>query len=407
MVASGSKTRNSTETGNSFAPNALLTACVFGANASGKSNIVDALSFFGAFVFGSSTQYTLGDEIPFHPFKLDPDFIDQPSSYEAVFISEGSLYQYGFSINAERVWDEWLFERPNEPRSRLRRIFERNYNSKDDIYNWYFNENQLKGDRDAWRTSTRQNSLFLSTAIQLNAETIKPVHNWVKSILRVVPSPERLRDNYTSKKLLDPAHCESITGLLHALGIDFHDIQVEEVDSDLPAEFKEIFRASALEKMRKDNSKSGSFEVKFRRKNSLGELVQFDLFEESDGTQALYGMAGPIVDVLANGRCLIVDELHNSLHPIALRALIKLFHDPEINKNNAQLIFTSHETSMMDAKIVDRDQIWLVEKSREGKSCLCPLSDFKVRKDASFQKMYLAGKFGALPNPTTFSIKHV
>ena len=126
-------------------------------------------------------------------------------------------------------------------------------------------------------------------------------------------------------------------------------------------------------------------------------LFGLDLTEESDGSQVIFSLAGPWLDVLDNGYTLIVDELHNSLHPHALKFLIQLFHDPKFNSNNAQLIFTSHETSVMTKDFMHQDQIWLLEKSDADNSMLIPLSDYKVRDVSTFQRAYLDGRYGGVP----------
>jgi uncharacterized protein len=121
------------------------------------------------------------------------------------------------------------------------------------------------------------------------------------------------------------------------------------------------------------------------------------LTEESDGTRVFFSLAGPWLEVLEEGYTLVVDELHNSLHPLALKYLVSLFHDPEVNRNGAQIIFTSHETSVISKGFMHRDQIWLVEKDDSGASNLYPLSDFSIREVDAFQRAYLSGRFGALP----------
>tara|TARA_R110000868_G_scaffold24402_1_gene96402 strand:+ start:668 stop:1891 length:1224 start_codon:yes stop_codon:yes gene_type:complete len=388
---------HSVETENSFAPFALRSACLFGANASGKSSFVGAIEFFGSFIYNSATKYTQDEEIPFFPFKLEEKNRGEPSSFEAIFIHDQCLYQYGFSVNKKRVTDEWLFMRPNTPGSRMRHLVKREYDQDHGEYVWHLNESYLKGEREAWKQSTRENALFLSTAVQLNSEALKPIHDWVSQKLRVITSPDRLLNNYTSKALSEPKRKTAIYSLLNSMDIPFDEIVLSEADDEIPASLKEIFRASALEKILEQHKNEKSYSVEILRKSASGKMVAFDLGEESDGTQVLYGLSGPIVDVIENGRCLVVDELHNSLHPIALRTLLRIFNDPIQNPNKAQLIFTSHETSIMDHGALNRDQIWLTEKDAMGKTSVSPLSDFKVRKEASFQRMYLAGKFGGVP----------
>ena len=127
------------------------------------------------------------------------------------------------------------------------------------------------------------------------------------------------------------------------------------------------------------------------------EKVLFDFSDESGGTQKLFAFAGPLLDVLSKGRILFVDELDTSLHPLMVRFLISLIHNQEINKNNAQLAFTTHDTSVLDTDIFRRDQVWFVEKDAESASRLYPLSDFSPRKGEALERGYLKGRYGALP----------
>jgi AAA15 family ATPase/GTPase len=137
--------------------------------------------------------------------------------------------------------------------------------------------------------------------------------------------------------------------------------------------------------------------IQFSHKTDSGDSVFFPLAYESDGTRKLFALAGPWLDVLAKGRILFCDELDTSLHPLMVRFLIGLVQNPEINRHNAQLIFTTHDTSVLDTELFRRDQVWFVEKDREQASRLYPLSDFKPRKGEALEKGYLNGRYGALP----------
>ena len=140
-----------------------------------------------------------------------------------------------------------------------------------------------------------------------------------------------------------------------------------------------------------------TFQIKSYHQGADGKLIPLDFEEESDGTKVVFSVAGPWLDVLKNGYTLVIDELHNSLHPHALKFLVSMFQNPEINISNAQLIFTSHETSVMTKDFIHQDQVWFVEKDNADSSELFPLSDYKVRDVAAFQKLYLNGRYGAVP----------
>lgn len=142
------------------------------------------------------------------------------------------------------------------------------------------------------------------------------------------------------------------------------------------------------------------YSVQTGHMSSTGEIVLFELDDESDGTKKLFSIAGPWLDTLRNGFVLFVDELHDSLHPVLVRYLVSLFHDKSINTKNAQLIFSTHDTSILSQDVFRRDQIWFCEKSEEQCTELFPLSDFRPRKGhENLERGYLSGRYGALPYP--------
>ena len=160
----------------------------------------------------------------------------------------------------------------------------------------------------------------------------------------------------------------------------------------------QLLSDAARENIKKSLKGKKTFNITSFHQGSDESLVGLDFPEESDGSQVVFSIAGPWLDVLDNGYTLVVDELHNSLHPHALKFLVNLFHDSVMNRTNAQLIFTSHETSVMSKAFMHQDQVWLVEKDETESSRLTTLSDYKVRDVSSFQKAYLDGRYGAVPN---------
>ena len=151
------------------------------------------------------------------------------------------------------------------------------------------------------------------------------------------------------------------------------------------------------EKMIRDLQEKGVPLIRFQHRDNQDHPVFFHFSDESDGTQKLFAFSGPWLDVLEKGRILFVDELDTSLHPLLVRFLIENFHNEKTNKNNAQLVFTTHDTSILDTDLFRRDQIWFVEKDRENATKLYPLSDFSPRKGEAIEKWYLKGRYGALP----------
>ena len=157
--------------GNSFAPHLLRSSCLFGPNGAGKSSLVKAFNFFQEFAVSSAKDTQEGEKIGAIPFKLDNEWKGRPTELEATFIYGNALYQYGFSIDTDRVWGEWLFSKPNESDKKIRTLFQREYDAKRDSYAWSISKTNVKGEKEVWKSSTRDNALFLSTAIQLKAKT--------------------------------------------------------------------------------------------------------------------------------------------------------------------------------------------------------------------------------------------
>jgi AAA15 family ATPase/GTPase len=398
MVAGASAARrlqHSLETGNSYAPHVLRSACIFGPNGAGKTSLVRALSFFRRFVISSAKDHTEGDEIDVRPFKGDPEYSDDISEFEIIFIFRGVMYQYGFTADRKIVHEEWLFARSNEANSRIRTVFRRAFDKEISEYVWDLNDDILKGEREVWRKSTRENALFFSTAVQLNSSYLAMPFQWFDDYLRLVSSPERLNVRTTVRWARDEKRKADVIRLLRSFDLPIVDFDAEEREIKVSGNLEKIFSSEFLESL-KDSPDSREYNVQTYH-SSRGRTIKFSLKDESDGTRVLFSLAGPLLETTGEGYTLIVDELHNSLHPLALRYLVELFHDPEVNRAGAQLIFTSHDTAVMAKGFMHRDQIWLVERSEEGGTELIPLSDFPVREAQSFQRAYLGGKYGALP----------
>lgn len=400
MVASVGAKRNeriSFSTDNSFAPHLLRSACLFGPNGAGKSSLVIAFEFFRDFVVSSAKDTQEGDEIDVTPFKLDSRCREKPSEFEAIFIHKGNLYQYGFAVDKNRVWGEWLFSKPSEQDTKIRSLFQREFDSEISSYYWKISKKNVKGEKELWKNSTRDNALFLSTAIQLKSTAFKNIFDWIRGSLHIIRSADRISPFFTVRQYSEKGKKSKILDFLQAVDTKITSMKFDEQE----LRFGENFPIKRISESARDElekiMRGTKVEITSFHQSADGKLVGLDFNEESDGTQLIFSLAGPWFDVLENGYTLIIDELHNSLHPLALKFLIQLFHDPKINSNCAQLIFTSHETSVMAKDLMHQDQIWLLEKSGAENSMLIPLSDYKVRDVSTFQKAYLDGRFGAVP----------
>jgi len=357
------------------------------------------------FVRQSSSKQTEGDTIDVTPFLLNAALKESPSEFEVLFIHGGNFYQYGFSADRFRVHHEWLFFRSGQAGSRTRSVFYREYNSEIDDYEWQTNDTLLRGERELWKSSTRSNALFLSTAVQLNAECLKEPFDWFRYYLRVIESPERLHPNTTAKLVAKPDGKETVLSFLQSVDLKVDDVSVEQREFVLNERITELFSASFIDSLQKVGKEVKDYRVRLKHTGGDGTSADFELEDESDGTRVLFSLAGPLADTLTNGYTVVVDELHNSLHPMALRHIVGMFHDDRTNMKKAQIIFTSHETSVLAKDFMHRDQVWLVEKSKGNATRLVPLSDFKVRELDAFQKNYLAGKYGALPRLKGWSLE--
>jgi len=370
----------------------LSSATIYGANASGKSNLLKAMSTMRDIVLNSDDKIKRGSKLPITPFLLDNEMKNEPTEFEVIFISKEIRYQYGFVLNSEKILEEWLFAFPEGPSQTW---FEREYKEDKKDSDWYFGS-KFSGNKKIWSESTRPNALFLSTAIQLNSEQLQPVYDWFDKSLHVLESTARLDPNFTYELYEKEEYRKLINEFLNVADLDIEELKITEEEFDstkLPSDMPDALKSKIAEEL-KDKK---ILDVLSLHKNIQGEDVYFDFEEESDGTRKFLAFIGPWIDTLENGYVLVIDELHDNFHPLMVRFLIELFHSKETNKKNAQLIFTSHETSVMSQDIFRRDQIWFCEKKNKATEFFS-LVEFKPRKGVTdIEKGYFSGRYGALP----------
>ncbi len=371
----------------------LRTAVIYGPNAAGKSNLIWAIGFMRNFVL-QSHNHQEGQRINTVPFALSSDSRTKPSEFEVFFIQDGVRYQYGFALNSERVIEEWLLAYPE---GKQQRWFQRTYDEKTQKDNWYFGS-KFTGRKQLWQESTRNNALFLSTAIQLNNEQLKPVFNWFQNRLTVILPHDNINLKFSIDKCFSEEGKAKIMEFMNAADLSVSGINIEFkklpiTPEVLPPEIPKELR----ENMVKDLHVTGVPFIHFQHLNDKNEPVFFNFQDESDGTKRFFAFAGPWIDVKANARVLFVDELDKSLHPLLVRYLVETFHGNKTNPHNAQLIFTTHNTSLLSNELFRRDQIWFMERDNDNATTMYPLSDFQARKKESIEKRYLQGRYGALP----------
>lgn len=371
----------------------LKTAAIYGANASGKSTFLKALSTMKRMVTGN---YQRGDKLPVVPFKLNSSTINQPTEFEITFIVDNIRYQYGFSASSTQIYDEWLFA---YPKNHAQKWFERIWNEENKSYDWKFSS-FLLGSKQIWLQSTRENALFLTTAVQLNSEQLKPIFDWFNDALHFANS-DRFDPIFTAN-LCENGRKKDVLRFLKMADFHISDIKIETTEfniAELPEDMSEPLKDFLSQSLKGEKK----LQLKTIYVDNNGKAVPFNFHDESGGTQKFFAFAGPILDVLKNGYVLCVDELDVKLHPKLVQFLVELFHSKESNPKNAQLIFTTHETSILTQDVFRRDQIWFCERSKEQASVLYPLSDFSPKKGKENLELgYLSGRYGALPVISTF-----
>lgn len=241
MVAANKKSTEDMcfESGNSFAPKLLKVASIFGPNGGGKTTFVQAMDVFRDFVLKSARSQRNEAIDWVNPFKFDADLREQPSMFEAIFVHDGALYQYGFAVTQERVWGEWLFTRPNKRRAKLSAVFERYYNPEkdpEDPYDWFLNDALITGPKEGWQQQTKPNTLFLSEALRSNARSeslVKPFE-WIQSVLKIIKSGDRLSRHDSTKKYFGDEHYKGkIQNLLDSTDTRIKRLEIEKEEKTL------------------------------------------------------------------------------------------------------------------------------------------------------------------------------
>jgi len=368
----------------------LKTAAIYGANASGKSNLAKALGFMRWFIINSSKDTQTSEQIEVERFKLSDSTDSEPSFFEIVFFMNQKKYRYGFEANRNEVVSEWLFY---VPKLRETKLFERKADSFTiaKIYK-----------ADGIQQKTRSNALFLSVSAQFNVGIAESILTFFgKNINLISGLDDEGYRGYTIKCLQDNKNRDSILNFLKKLSLGFDEIQLEEHDfnvESLPREIPDEIKRFILKNS--DGGKATSVQTLHKKFNEEGVFISselFDINDESEGTQKIFSLAGPFLDTLKNGKVLIIDEFDARLHPKLSLAIVEMFNSRDGNPNNAQLVFMTHDTNLLSNKLFRRDQVWFTEKNRYGSTSVYSLVEYKVRNDASFESDYIKGKYGAIP----------
>ena len=375
----------------------LTSSAIYGANASGKSNVVRALAFMRQLVLSSAAESQAGEPLGAEPFRLSTDTENEPSFFEIVFLSDGIQYRYGFEVSFTQVISEWLFSVPSTKEAKL---FIREENGIKPSQKFFKEGKGLE-------TKTRANALFLSVVAQFNGEVSQSILKWFRRLSIVSGLDDTFYRAFTIQQVIEGKYKSEIIELVRSLDIDIagiEGIKLDKTQLELPSGIPEDLRTLLLKSIQdKELLTVRTIHPKLNAQGNPAGSVIFDMdHNESDGTQKAFYLAGPIIDALSKGKVLIIDEMEARLHPLITRELIQRFNSIETNPRRAQLIFTTHDTNLLSKKLFRRDQIWFVQKSELCASHLYSLAeikvdDNKVRNDASFEDNYLQGRYGAIP----------
>jgi len=341
----------------------LKSVAVYGANASGKSNLGLALRFMRDFVLDSAREASTPAGFGLEPFLLNWETPEQPSFFEMVFLLDGVQFRYGFESDESHVISEWLFHVPKTKEVSL-----------------FVREGQEISVRTGFKEGkglearTRPEALFLSVLALFNGAVSNQIQDWFDSLAVTTGLQDDDFRTNTLEQLNDPELRRQIVGLIQDLDFGIDDLLVHK---------EQIYTSYYLRRPPADPK----------------DAVTMGLdTHASQGTRKMVAMAGPLRAVLANGQTMFVDELDARLHPLMTRRIIELFHSSLTNPKGAQLIFATHDTNLLDKSLFRRDQIWFAEKDQQGATHLASLAEYRgVRNDAAYEQRYLEGRYGAIP----------
>ena len=385
------------KTGHPAIPSILIDACLFGANGSGKTSLVDAMRFMAEFVRDSSIRGA-AEKIPAEPFILHPDWADRPSGVEATFICGNTVYRYGFEATRDQVLGEQLSIRTTKSK-RWTVLFDRKWNSKSGEYDLTVNKS-LKDATNSIRAMMRPNALFLTAAVQFNVGGhVETACRWLVERFQIRFLTDGTDIDDTVRLLKEDGGKEKILDFFQDFGISLRNIGIAKrgLVGTLQPGRSSVSRNGSAGRNAPENA---DLVVYFVRDDHNPSPVPIPLESESSGARELFQLAGPVIEALENGNTIVVDEIGPGLHPVAFENLIAMFCDPETNTKDAQIIFTTHDPTIVQATFVERDQVWLMEKSNDDWAArLEPLPHLEGSEGlANFVNDYLQGQYGGLPD---------
>lgn len=370
----------------------LPSVALYGANASGKSNFNRAITR-AIMLVRSSHLKQVGEPTGIIPFLLDDESRNNKTSMNFVFVQNNTKYAYGFVCDSKRVYEEYLLQYKT---AKPTLIFERT-----NVNEYTYTSQSIKKELKPCETKNSENMLFLSTATLWNAQSTKEAYKWfVEGVdtydsstmnANLIQYIDNNKDNEELKPFL-------LNVFKHAdINVVDYTFKSSKADPEKVIIPNLGLNENAINQI-KQNAKEYEFFTTHRvENNGMKKDYVFNYQFESTGTQTLLAYGVNILNALQTGKTMIIDELETSLHPMLVKYIIDLFNNPEINKNNAQIIFTTHETELLDLGLFRRDQIYFTEKDERGTTDLYSLAEYSPRKDENIRKGYMQGRYGAIP----------
>lgn len=360
---------------------------IYGANASGKSNILLAFAFMRGIILKSHTNGSATGGIARTAFQLDPEVQKQSSHFDCDVLIDWVRYHYGFVVDDESVLEEWLYAYPSKHRQIW---FHRKHDEKPTFYFGKF----LKGKNKTIESLTRDNSLFLSAAAQNNHKQLSKIYRYFEENYFFRFNAERCFENFEVSYLNN--------GMMNTRIIEFLKWADTGIVTAMVEKIETVTDKSIIENIRLaidggNETQFSSETLRFGHQGVGGTEIFLKLGDESRGTLHLLALLGTLFDALETGKVIIIDELDTSLHPLLSLKLLKLLSSLKSNPGGAQMIFTTHDTNLLCGDVLRRDQIWLTEKDREGATHLYPLTDIRTRQTDNIENGYLQGRFGGIP----------
>lgn len=396
--------------------NALKAAVIYGANASGKSNLIKAMRHAQDII---NTGVKTGKNLPYHPFKLNDASMKKPSRFEFEIKFGANNYAYGFLADANVIHEEWLYK---IDRKKDQLIFERKNTDEFDFSSLTLKSEKDKQFLDFTATGTPENRLFLNECRERNVlktlnylDAIKEVSEWFEYRLNIIFPNSK----YTGLEMFvqnDQGSSEIFSKILNSFDTGIKSISPQKIDFDtelvgIPSMVKERVKDELEENIqmilagpnnaryqvrKAQNGDVEAYKLMTAHENNKGTEVLFDIDQESDGTQRLLDIAPGLLDIFSQEKTYIIDELDRSLHPDITTSIFKAFLN-NTSQIHSQLIVTTHETNLLDQELVRKDEIWFVQKDKKGQSSLYSLEEFQPRFDKDIRRGYLSGRFGGIP----------